>query len=430
MPNPNRRTVIATGPALLTGSAFATIGAGSGDDTEADEERSGATDDTAFTAEPHDGWYAFRADAGSTRAVSAANEPDAPDAVRWRHDDIESRDGIAIGDERVYRHDGTGRIRALDPTDGSVAWTSDDLGVDDAPNSAPVVVGDWLYVGGEALTALDADTGEVRWRRAFGDGDDSPTVYQPEFAHGTIYASTDDERLYAVDPADGSVRWERHSIDEIDEGDHPYWSYDTFHAYSLAVTTDAVYATVGTPPEQRQVVALEPESGETLWTVHPNGTLRARVAATENYVFVYDASTTFETRVVDATTGDVLNPISGGGPAAIAQDTFVGTVGGNELRATDVDATEDRWITRWVRDDAQSYGTPTIAGDTVLVVALDERDREFLKGFDLESGRERWCLHLEAVPQLANRHGDLRYDLAVDDGTIYLSGDEEQVAIR
>lgn len=112
-------------------------------------------------------------------------------------------------DGRLFVGARDGRLSALDP-DGSVRWTHS---TGDAVYSSPAVASNGnVYVGSTdgKLYALDAD-GAILWTFQTGASANlqgaifaSPSIG----ADGTIYiAGLYDPTLYALDPADGSVRW-------------------------------------------------------------------------------------------------------------------------------------------------------------------------------------------------------------------------------
>ena len=69
--------------------------------------------------------------------------------------------------------------------------------------SVPTAVGETVYLPGKRLLALDGVTGERRWR-----ADDVPTHATPVSATEDAVVTASDGALYAVEPDDGSVRWE------------------------------------------------------------------------------------------------------------------------------------------------------------------------------------------------------------------------------
>lgn len=85
------------------------------------------------------------------------------------------------------------------------AWPEDPrLGFD--VGYEPIVVGKTVYVASsrtDTLTALDTDTGEVRWRFFAG----GPIRFAPVVREGRAYFGADDGCLYCVDAAKGTLVW-------------------------------------------------------------------------------------------------------------------------------------------------------------------------------------------------------------------------------
>jgi outer membrane protein assembly factor BamB len=128
---------------------------------------------------------------------------------------------IAASDDHAYFPVLGGRIVALRPHDGSVAWdvvlvplqgegdpgVAGDTGtpaVADGLVFVPVGLGS-LDPGVRSLVALDARTGEERWRRTSPDGEE---LYAPAVHEGSAYIVGEDETVAAVDARTGALRWE------------------------------------------------------------------------------------------------------------------------------------------------------------------------------------------------------------------------------
>jgi outer membrane protein assembly factor BamB len=150
--------------------------------------------------------------------------------------------GLAVDDRRIYVSACDG-LRALRRSDGEPLWS---VG---APLRTGVAAVDGrVYANGDDLVAIDADSGDVDWRAstggermtepaATGDGvvftsrpDGVVTAFDrdgerrwtyhtgfetrsPTVADGTVYVATTPEpgrdgRLFALDLADGTVRWQ------------------------------------------------------------------------------------------------------------------------------------------------------------------------------------------------------------------------------
>lgn len=107
---------------------------------------------------------------------------------------------LVVGDDR--------RVVALDPSDGSERWTASMDRIADGPVTAAAGPGiATVPVGETGLVGVDLASGDRLWT------DDGRGTRQAAIADGTVYATgwaADGETgtLRALDPADGSRRWE------------------------------------------------------------------------------------------------------------------------------------------------------------------------------------------------------------------------------
>jgi outer membrane protein assembly factor BamB len=92
----------------------------------------------------------------------------------------------------------------LDGETGEVRWRLESEGVFEAPG---VALGDCTYLTDGTLYAVDTRSGAVQWRHALEDEDDKVFVVRVD--GDLLLAETWRGRLLAIDPADGSIRWER-----------------------------------------------------------------------------------------------------------------------------------------------------------------------------------------------------------------------------
>jgi outer membrane protein assembly factor BamB len=120
--------------------------------------------------------------------------------ARWRRDWSESSapaPPTIHGETAFLTH--AGRTVAVDRRTAEVRW---EYAAGTSP-STPTAVGDRLYLGGKSLLALDAVTGERLWTA------DAVPNHAGELAAtaDTVFAASDGT-LFALDAADGSVRWE------------------------------------------------------------------------------------------------------------------------------------------------------------------------------------------------------------------------------
>jgi len=132
----------------------------------------------------------------------------------------------------------TGTIQAVNPSDGSVAWTAT-TGMQIA-NKPAVTEASVFAVGnndeGGAIVALNAETGERQWARTLGDESlvtvtaSNETVYAgPEFAN-------EDIPVYALDHVTGENRWQ-FEVRSRDFGD-----YSESTLTGITVVDDYVFA--------------------------------------------------------------------------------------------------------------------------------------------------------------------------------------------
>lgn len=259
------------------------------------------------------------------------------------------------------------------------------------------------------------DAGEERW---------SYRVRAP-FDHGeralvtdgdAVYAAPTDNRLYALDAATGSVRWQREfqpanltlagdrlyaaslSLDSLvaltPESGESIWSRSLRARHPPLVDDGTVY--VAQNGASAPVSAHDAETGETQWTYEHETEAVTGQPAVENGVFCFAAAVgrTFppdETVVhgVDAETGEelwrhettekpFLSPV-----AATSSLAFV--VGSTEsgIKALDLETGS----VAWERDDAVSGATPHVVDGTLLVAG----NRAY--GLDPSTGETRWDFH-------------------------------------
>lgn len=117
----------------------------------------------------------------------------------------------------------TGHLVALG-SDGAQRWQSDLL-----PQGSPLVVGDRLFFPDQgvlilSLCAIDRGTGEMRWKRGFGNAPsdpkkaarqgfalpETPRLSEPILVDGAVVVRVEDgdgRRLLALSPEDGAERW-------------------------------------------------------------------------------------------------------------------------------------------------------------------------------------------------------------------------------
>ncbi|MSP62452.1 MAG: hypothetical protein EXR72_19390 [Myxococcales bacterium] len=134
---------------------------------------------------------------------------------RWAYHTKGPIDGEPVYDDGLlYFTNGENRVYAIDAQSGAWRWQYDR----EAPESftirgfaGPLLFGGRAYVGFSDgyLATLNARTGDVIWARSlagesarFSDVDSTPVIVD-----GSLYVSSFSGGVYALDPADGAVRW-------------------------------------------------------------------------------------------------------------------------------------------------------------------------------------------------------------------------------
>jgi eukaryotic-like serine/threonine-protein kinase len=115
-----------------------------------------------------------------------------------------------VVDGAVYFGSGDGNLYALDARSGELRWK---FQTGDVVHASPAFDSGTLYVGSwdSYLYAVDAATGHEKWR--FKGGDDPLTHNQvgfqssPVVSGGLVYSGCRDSNVYAIDAATGKEKW-------------------------------------------------------------------------------------------------------------------------------------------------------------------------------------------------------------------------------
>lgn len=105
---------------------------------------------------------------------------------------------LVCGESTLYR---------LSATTGEETWRTPLGG---KALGTPVLSGERVYVAGDGagVVALDAETGERRWRFRVGDEKTGPDWFGPPLVVGkTLYVSSYRRNVYALDTTSGKVKW-------------------------------------------------------------------------------------------------------------------------------------------------------------------------------------------------------------------------------
>jgi outer membrane protein assembly factor BamB len=267
-------------------------------------------------------------------------------AVKWK---------FATGGERRFEAKG---IHGLEPKNQTMADQYDVF------LSSPVVVQGVVYFGsGDGnLYALDATSGELKWKFKTGDVVHS----SPALADGVLYFGSWDSYFYAVDAATGKEKWRFHG------GEDPLIHNQVGFQSSAAVADGVVY--VGC--RDSNLYALEAATGKEKWRFNNQGSWVISSPAVSQGKVYFATSDSSLYHVVDAATGK----------SVLKQ-----------------------------QDKAYMFSSPSIVGDVVLIGVLNGT----LQARDLKSGDALWDFQTETSKQ--NRSWVLTADRKFNEPMVFYS---------
>lgn len=267
-------------------------------------------------------------------------------AIKWK---------FATEGERRFEAKG---IHGLQPKNQTIADQYDVF------LSSPVVVQGAVYFGsGDGnLYALDATTGELKWKFKTGD-----VIHaSPAYADGVLFVGSWDSYFYAIDAATGKEKWRFHG------GEDPLIHNQVGFQSSAAVADGVVY--VGC--RDSNLYALEAATGKEKWRFNNamSWVISSPAVAQGKVYFATSDSSLYH--VVDAATG---KPI---------------------LKQ---------------QDKAYMFSSPSIAGDVVLIGVLNGT----LQARDLKSGDALWDFQTETSKQ--NKGWVLTADWKLNEPMVFYS---------
>ena len=297
------------------------------------------------------------------------------------------------GEWAMYGYD-LGHTRSVpgqQPHSGRLKWS---INLDTPFATAPVVVGDWVYIATSdgRLVALDAASGKVRWETPLG----APPNGMPAMDGERLYVALPDERLLALDMETGETRWSLSTTGAL--------------ISSPVVVNGAVYVLSA----QGRVISADALTGEKLWEADvAKGWSASAVTWTGDRLLVTTAK---EISYFDVLSGEnyfTYHLLAGsvlGAPAVLGREAYVAiNIGG--ILALDIDATESFgsqpirriWGSLWLRGLAPRPPTPSglswvyfVGEPMVAPPAVTEQALYFgtssgqVVALDLESREPRW----------------------------------------
>lgn len=247
----------------------------------------------------------------------------------------------------LFAMDARNRLTALSAASGGALWSFDVTPAGesaDAASGGGLAVGDgklFVTTGFGELIALNPATGAVLWRQRF----DGPVSGAPAVMGGTVYVAGRDATGWAVNAADGKLKWVNSGVRQ---------SAGLLGGIAPAVTDRLVLM----PTSAGQVLALDRAKGDPVWQGAVAGQRAGRAAA-----FIADL------------TGD---PVVSGGRV------YVGSAAGRTA-AFRADTGESLWEAR-----EGAMGPVWPVGNAVYLVSDDGR----LVRLDAATGETIWATPL------------------------------------
>ncbi|WP_273739438.1 PQQ-binding-like beta-propeller repeat protein [Natrinema soli] len=339
-----------------------------------------------------------------------------PDGVAWRYDGPHDMRSATVEGDRLYtENDGT--VYAIDTADGSLVWETGDIGA----NGPPVVEGGMVYVAGEPVQAIDAETGEVNWESEF-------ESFEMAVGHGMVYIS-EDGTVYALDAEDGSIEWERNELTvewEI-SGETEVFTVDSLEAGDT--DDDLVYVSGNVETGLFTVTGLDPMTGELEMTMGRTEEV-AGLAAESGYMGIqpnFDSSYLY-----NISTKERLGSVYPSVGYTFSGDGFFGATRYGVVSAYDLSAGGEL---AWEMEYAQSF--PQVVGNTAIALygpssvqhtPEESEDEDRVVAYDLATGEEQWRYVFDEREWTAGNGPSTGVE--IDENTIYVSRGGELWALR
>ena len=279
---------------------------------------------------------------------------------------------FATGGERRFEAKG---IHGMQPKNQTIPdpW--------DVYLSSPVVAQGAVYFGsGDGnFYALDAASGELRWKFATGD-----VVHaSPAFDSGTLYFGSWDTYLYALDAASGKEKW------RFKSGDDPLIHNQIGFQSSPSVVDGVVY----TGCRDSNLYAVDAATGKEKWKFFNDMSWVITSPAVTRGKVVFATSDSSLFRILDAATGkEVLKQSSKAyvfaSPAVAGDVVYLGVLNGT-LEARDLTSGELLWEFQteasrqnrnWLLTADRKFNGPMLSISGWREAATGELDRQSAVG--------------------------------------------------
>jgi outer membrane protein assembly factor BamB len=249
------------------------------------------------------------------------------------------------------------------PEDLGILWKFE---AKDSIEGAPAVAGGIVYLASmdENLYALNLADGKLKWTYKGGAFKASPVV------HGdAVYVGDGDGKFHCVDAATGRKRWIFEAGAEITGGANFHRDLILFGSYD-----ETLYC-------------LTPD-GKAKWEFKTQGPFNGSPAVADGRTFV--AGCDSNVHVVDIAKGTELTTVdlgsqSGATAAVVGDHLYVGTMG-NQVMAIDWKKGAAEWTFQPAKRAQPFYSSAAVTADLVILGSRDKR----IYALDRKTGAERW----------------------------------------
>jgi outer membrane protein assembly factor BamB len=269
-------------------------------------------------------------------------------------------------------------------------------------NASPVAIS----ATGWSLTALNAQTGEVRWKL--------PTagmIGRPALANGVIYFAPQDGYVYAVDASNGKVKWRFKRTVNVSE-QVGIDGYPVVDGATLYVASDGgtVYALNAADGKQRWLFRVPIDGGHIYAApAAGNGKLYVSTGGGANSFYALDETTGKIDWQVSAPQGFDSYPLVAGDTVYAGANAYYQA----SFYAFDAQSGKIRW--QFQANDAV-IARPAFDGANLFVGARDST----LYEFNAATGKQGW--HITVGDQGASAALATGAPPTVSDGVVYVGG--------
>ena len=305
----------------------------------------------------------------SLRGATYCIDTDSREVI-WRHASptpIFSSPAVAGGRVYIgegYHEDSNCHLRCLDARTGEQIWSFETTS---HVESTPFISQGKLYftAGADGIYCIDALEGQEIWHYKAVHADMSPILHKDKLYFGTGYG---DYRIYAVDAQTGTEIWSK-------QMPYPVWGSPSAHENLVFFGLGRGNFSESDPIPAGKVVALDAETGDTVWEYKAKDAVFTAIAVQNGYL-------TFGSRdgsvyCLRATDGKRNWQTGLGAPVvsspAVTPDTVYAAAKNGNIYALSTEDGKVKWEfnARTVTRNIELYSSPAVANGFVYIGTSD-----------------------------------------------------------